>query len=565
MEDQLVPYTATPLIQAQGVLVFAPHPDDEVFGPGGALTLYARSGIPVSVIVLTDGAFGRNGDDRDRWIELRESESKNAATALGIPAPAFWRLPDRGLRYGEALISRIEDAITRSGSDLVFATALTEIHPDHRILGMAAVEAVRRLGRARLAMYEIGVAMPSPSVLLDITSGLQAKEAAMACFASQLAVQRYSEQIGALNRFRTYTLPRDVEAAEAFLLWNPANEATPWPALFESEYRRRERLGLPMEPGAQAPLVSIIICSLDQSALMDTLDSLACLTHQNIEVTVVNAKGGNHTDLGDFCGPFRMRLVNQGGKPLARAGAANLGLDHCLGEFALILDERHLLDPQHVSVLSAELLKHPECPAAYTGIRVVENGRSLTEQNPSWNVMRLWGTNTLAFDSVLFRTNLSNGAPCRFDPAFETLDTWDFLLQLSQFGDFWNVPGYSVSCRQEIESPALSPAHDSAPFMNAHAAVIAKWSARKDGRVVSEAMIKLNAAIEQSAADKAQLSLIAEHEKQGRDSARRQLTALLNSRSWKLTAPLRIGVSWLRDVAARLRESWSRKFGQCDK
>ncbi len=106
-------------------------------------------------------------------------------------------------------------------------------------------------------MYEIGIAIPSPSILMDISSTLNTKKAAMACFVSQLAVQRYSEQINALNRFRTYTLPREVEAAEAFLLWDPTDEAAPWYALYESEYSRRQRLGLlvphelpPLRPGA---------------------------------------------------------------------------------------------------------------------------------------------------------------------------------------------------------------------------------------------------------------------------------------------------------------------------
>ena len=33
------------------VLAFAPHPDDEVAGPGGCLALHARAGDPVRVVV----------------------------------------------------------------------------------------------------------------------------------------------------------------------------------------------------------------------------------------------------------------------------------------------------------------------------------------------------------------------------------------------------------------------------------------------------------------------------------------------------------------------------------
>ena len=40
------------------VIVIAPHPDDEVFGPGGSLALYAASGTPVTTIVVVPISTG---------------------------------------------------------------------------------------------------------------------------------------------------------------------------------------------------------------------------------------------------------------------------------------------------------------------------------------------------------------------------------------------------------------------------------------------------------------------------------------------------------------------------
>ncbi|MFK7743149.1 MAG: PIG-L deacetylase family protein, partial [Planctomycetota bacterium] len=40
------------------VLVFAPHPDDEVAGPGGILALHQQNGDAVRVVVTTDGTNG---------------------------------------------------------------------------------------------------------------------------------------------------------------------------------------------------------------------------------------------------------------------------------------------------------------------------------------------------------------------------------------------------------------------------------------------------------------------------------------------------------------------------
>ena len=93
------------------VLVFAPHPDDEVFGCGGLLTLLAASGASISVHVVTDGGYGKFGQNKD----VRKRESLDAAALLGYPAPHFWDLPDQGLRLDTPLISRISYCAHPSG------------------------------------------------------------------------------------------------------------------------------------------------------------------------------------------------------------------------------------------------------------------------------------------------------------------------------------------------------------------------------------------------------------------------------------------------------------------
>jgi LmbE family N-acetylglucosaminyl deacetylase len=313
LEATLIPYYAVTSIYARSVLVLAPHPDDEVFGCGGALVRHVQAGCPVAVIVLTDGAFGSTGVEKSRVIETREAESCAAAAVLDLPAPTFWRLPDRGLEYGEVLIGRVLDSIRSVGADLIYAPALTEMHPDHRALAMIAVEAVRRLGAGvRLAMYEVGVPL-SPNVLMDISDVASRKLAAMHCFASQLLVQSYDEHIVALNRFRTYTLPFKVRMAEAYCLHDGADLARKPLNVFASEYVRQSRLGLPLCGAHDFPLVSVVVRSMDSETLGDALDSISLQTYANIEVVVVNVKGGAHSDLGDFCGRYPLRLINVDG------------------------------------------------------------------------------------------------------------------------------------------------------------------------------------------------------------------------------------------------------------
>ena len=215
-EPSIYPYTAVQVLPARALLVFAPHPDDEVLGCGGLIANTLKAGIPVHVVVVSDGSLG--GD-----AVLREAESRQAALALASPglAPAltFWRQPDRGLAADAALVQRMHAAISQTGADCVLAPSPYEIHPDHRAVAVAAAAAMARVwlgdSTARLVFYEVGHPLFA-NVLVDITAAVARKEAALQCFPSQMALQDYGLQLLALNRFRSYTLGPAITHAEAF-------------------------------------------------------------------------------------------------------------------------------------------------------------------------------------------------------------------------------------------------------------------------------------------------------------------------------------------------------------
>ncbi|HEY9208098.1 MAG TPA: PIG-L deacetylase family protein [Acidovorax sp.] len=222
-EGQHIPYQASalPVAQARSVLVLAPHPDDETIGCGGSAALYAQAGIPVQALVFTDGALWGVAPPGMGVVEAREAETRAAAQVLGCAEPLFARHPDRHLPTGSALVGEIVAQVRASRADTVFAPSLWEVHPDHRALAQAAIAAIVQLGAGHtLVQYEVGMPL-LPNVLVDITPVLQRKQQAMACFASQLAMQAYDRHVNALNVFRTYTLPAAVLAAEGFRVCNP--------------------------------------------------------------------------------------------------------------------------------------------------------------------------------------------------------------------------------------------------------------------------------------------------------------------------------------------------------
>lgn len=243
-EPSIYPYHADPAWACQSLLVFAPHPDDEVLGCGGLLAAMSRQQHPAHVVIVSDGGLG--GDPL-----LREQESIAAAKLLdptGVHKLHFWRLPDRRLQHCDDLQNRMQAAIAASAADCVLTPSPYEIHPDHRSVAVAATAAFAQCfdddSAAQLAYYEIGHPLFA-NRLLDITPVLAAKRSAIACFASQLAQQAYSEQILGLNRFRAYTLGPAVSHAEAFQVLGAAQVRQGLSALlFAQTQQVLDRLGV---------------------------------------------------------------------------------------------------------------------------------------------------------------------------------------------------------------------------------------------------------------------------------------------------------------------------------
>ncbi|MBI5275308.1 MAG: PIG-L family deacetylase [Burkholderiales bacterium] len=221
-EAHAIPYQASPLpAPAASVLVVAPHPDDEVFGCGGASALYAKAGARVQALLLTDGGLFGVPPPGMGIVEARKEEARRAAAVLGCQPPEFGPYADRGLQAGAELAAFIAGYARRFAVDVLLAPSPWEVHPDHRAAAQAAIDAAGQLGEGVvLVQYEVGAPL-LPNVLVDITAVWQRKQEAMACFASQLAMQKYDRQVEALNVFRTYTLPQQVEVAEAFRVATP--------------------------------------------------------------------------------------------------------------------------------------------------------------------------------------------------------------------------------------------------------------------------------------------------------------------------------------------------------
>lgn len=133
--------TATESLLPGRALVFSPHQDDETIGCGLLMAEKAKSGIPVAVVVATDGRAGWfTPSPRPAPLdiaEIRRTEWHRALDALGVPRADRFELkfPDGELSDHEHELTDQIVALLRSvRPDQVFVTSSDDPHPDHQTL-----------------------------------------------------------------------------------------------------------------------------------------------------------------------------------------------------------------------------------------------------------------------------------------------------------------------------------------------------------------------------------------------------------------------------------------------
>jgi len=130
------------------------HADDEA-AAGPVLARYAREGVQVYVIIVSDGAQGGAHTSIPRGPELarvRADEARCASTALGIHAPILLGFPDAQLgSYMEdrgrlfQVTARVQAELERLRPDalITWGPEGGTGHPDHRLVSSIVTELVR--------------------------------------------------------------------------------------------------------------------------------------------------------------------------------------------------------------------------------------------------------------------------------------------------------------------------------------------------------------------------------------------------------------------------------------
>jgi LmbE family N-acetylglucosaminyl deacetylase len=452
-EAELVPYSAGRL-DGSPLLALAPHPDDEVFGCGGALLQAARSGADVRVVVVTDG--GAQGG-----VSVRREESRAAARRLGLPEPVFWGFADRSLEAADPdLVYRVRSLLLEVGPRLILVPSPAEVHPERRALALAAYRVLQEalpgtdlhaaLQSARLVAYEVAAVL-RPNLLLDVTDEWEDILAAAKCCSTQVAAHPCVEVLDAVATARRLTLPPSVRRAEAYfvadLRFVRAHSAAEWAAT--------QGPSANLEPTGRAAPLDVVVRTRNRPHLLrEALASLLAQLLPPARVVVVNDGG---VPVGETCRSAAERLalkLVELPESRGRSAAAMVGLEQATASHVVFLDDDDLLLPEHLLVLGRAVADGVSVPYtdAIQGIwtrdgcgELVPVGRHRTFGGP-FEPARLALVNHIPLPTVAVprRLALEVGG---FAPALDLYEDWDLLLRLAARTPFVHLPLVTVEYR----------------------------------------------------------------------------------------------------------------------
>jgi len=214
------------------IVVFAPHMDDEVLGPGGTIALHRQAGATVTHVFLTDG-LGSVPELREWWIsaeeldrrrrdlgETRKRESREAAKLVGIKELIFLDAPDGKLHETPEIVDRVHRILAEKKPSLIYAPSIVDDHRDHRatnrILRLALEQSPKEIASGlRIRGYEVWTPLPA-NRMVDISPVEALKRQAIDLFASQTRFVDYARAILGLNQYRSMIHLLGKSTAEAF-------------------------------------------------------------------------------------------------------------------------------------------------------------------------------------------------------------------------------------------------------------------------------------------------------------------------------------------------------------
>jgi len=186
------------------VLVIAAHPDDEILGCGATVARLVTEGHEVEFAILGEGMTSRHANRADAEaskIAGLHRQAHLAAARLGVKNLSLHGLPDNRLDTVPLLdvVKIVEGLVDKLRPEIIYTHHAGDLNVDHGIVHRAVLTATRPVAPQPVReIYAFEVPSSTewafqrlepvfrPTVFVDVSRTLEAKIAAMECYATEL-------------------------------------------------------------------------------------------------------------------------------------------------------------------------------------------------------------------------------------------------------------------------------------------------------------------------------------------------------------------------------------------
>lgn len=202
----------------QRVLVFAPHPTDEILGCGGTLIQHCQHDDELKVVYLTNGSKGNPSGTRDNsLINIRQNEAKSALEFIGGGVTDFWGFAEGAFDVNKTTIGLAKRIISDFKPNIIYLPWVGDNIGDHQSVTALLYKAASPLTELKFELWQYEIGSPLvPNRLVKIGSVLEQKKNAIEMYKSQVGSQGDFEAIIGLNTYRGFISDLN-EPAEAYL------------------------------------------------------------------------------------------------------------------------------------------------------------------------------------------------------------------------------------------------------------------------------------------------------------------------------------------------------------
>lgn len=191
------------------VIVFSPHPDDDVLGCGGILAKHVINGDTVKTVYMTDGRhcyfrttfldklisiIRRDGvPSPEELIEIRKGEAIAASRELGIPKEnlVFLGYEDGSLSNNvETATKRVTEILQSANPHLIYLPHKDENNVDHKATYNILENALGSYSsKVHLRQYQVWSSLHEPNITFDLKDVIHIKRKAVYKHKSQLRIK----------------------------------------------------------------------------------------------------------------------------------------------------------------------------------------------------------------------------------------------------------------------------------------------------------------------------------------------------------------------------------------